>query len=344
MGLLKYARPQSMSLKLPTLRFRAKIMLGFAIVLAISVASLGIAYLGFERVSAGVASYRNSVSEADLARNIDRELTSYQALARYYVVTGKEDDGKAALTAEAGLKDAIDRSMKGTANPARLDQVRRLATEFGTFAGIFADILKVKSDSALVAQNQLTRGGTMLRYKLDDLASKASEAELPAVELGVKQVATQYLAVTGLANTFVVNSDLAVATSALARLKFVENSLQAISSTDEKIVLGLKEASGMLTAYRQAFSTLVENAKSVDQLTTEMAKSTTAIMQGSSALKADLLSDQRRLRIRIGRDHRRDRAPDRDARGRQLPARYRAGTVAGQGHLPADDGDVPGHA
>ena len=37
-------------------------MLGFAVVLAISAASMGIAYLGFERVSAGVASYRNSVS------------------------------------------------------------------------------------------------------------------------------------------------------------------------------------------------------------------------------------------------------------------------------------------
>jgi hypothetical protein len=48
------------------------------------------------------------VSEADLARNIDRELISYRALARYYVVTGKEDDGKAALAAEASLKDAID--------------------------------------------------------------------------------------------------------------------------------------------------------------------------------------------------------------------------------------------
>jgi methyl-accepting chemotaxis protein len=210
-------------------------------------------------------------------------------------VTGKEDDGKAALTAEAGLKDAIDRSMKGTANPARLDQIRRLANEFGSFTRIFADILKVKSDSALVTQNQLTHGGTMLRYKLDDLASKAAEAELPAVELGAKQVVTQYLAVTALANTFVINSDPAVATSALARLKFVENSLQAISSTDEKIVQGLKEASGLLAAYRQAFNTLVENSKSVDQLTTEMAKSTTAIMQGSSALKADLLSDQQRL-------------------------------------------------
>ena len=122
--------PQSIFLKLPTLRFRGKIILGFAVVLAITAVSMGIAYLGFERVSAGVATYRNSVSEADLARNIDRELISYRALARYYVVTGKEDDAKAALAAEASLKDAIDQSMKGTTNPARLDQVTRLAREF----------------------------------------------------------------------------------------------------------------------------------------------------------------------------------------------------------------------
>jgi hypothetical protein len=53
-----------------------KIQLGFAVVLAISAASLGTAYLGFEHVSEAVASHRNSISEADLARNIDRELIS----------------------------------------------------------------------------------------------------------------------------------------------------------------------------------------------------------------------------------------------------------------------------
>jgi hypothetical protein len=190
-------------------------MLGFAVVLAISAASMGIAYLGFEHVSAGVAAYRNSVSEADRARNIDRELISYQALARYYVVTGKEDDAKAGLTAEASLKDAIDQSMRGTTNPARLDQITRLAREFRTFTKIFADILRLKRDSALVTQNQLTRGGTMLRYKLDDLASNAAEAELQAVEFSAKQVSAQYQAAIALANTFVINSDQAVATSAL---------------------------------------------------------------------------------------------------------------------------------
>jgi len=277
------------------LRFRAKVMLGFAVVLAISAVSMGIAYLGFERVSVGVTSYRKSVSEADLARNIERELISYRALARYYVVTGKEDDGKAALAAEASLKDAIDQSMKGTTNPAGLEQIARLAREFRTFTKIFADILKVKGESALVTQNQLTRGGTMLRYKLDDLASNAAEAELPAVELGAKQVTAQYQAATALANTFVINSDQTVATSALARLKFVENSLRAISSTDEKIVQSVKEVSALLDAYRQSLSKLVENSKSIDELTTEMAESATAIMQGSGAMKAALLSDQQRL-------------------------------------------------
>jgi hypothetical protein len=109
-GSSKRAGLQSLTSKLPTLRFRGKIMLGFAVVLAITAVSMGFAYLGFEAVSAGVASYRKSVSEADLARNIDRELISYRGLARYYVVTGKEDDGKAALNAEASLKDVIEQA------------------------------------------------------------------------------------------------------------------------------------------------------------------------------------------------------------------------------------------
>jgi len=277
------------------LRFRAKIMLGFSVVLAISAVSMGIAYLGFERVSAGVSSYRNSVSEADLARNIDRELISYRGLARYFVVTGKEDDGKAALAAEASLKDAIDQAMKGTTNSARLDQVTRLGREFQTFSRIFADILKLKRESALVVEKQLTRGGSMLRYKLDDLAGNAADAELPAIELGAKQVQSQYQAATAMADNFVISSDPAAATSTLARLTFVQNSLHAISATDEKIQQTIKEAFGLLADYRQAFTKLVDNAKSIDRLTTEMGGSADAIMQGSTAMKAGLLADQQRL-------------------------------------------------
>ena len=286
---------QSVSSKLPGLRFRGKVTLGFAVVLAITAVSMGIAYFGFERVSTGVASYRSSVSEADLARNIDRELISYRALARYYVVTGKEDDATAALAAEASLKEAIAQSLKGTVNPARRDQVTRLAGEFGTFSKLFADILKVKRESALVTQNQLSKSGNMFRYKLDDLPSNADDSELQQIEFGAKKVTEQFQAVTALANTFVINSDQTVANSALARLKFVENSMRTIPTKDDKIAQGLKEAGGLLEEYRQALTRLVENSKAIDKLVAEMNELAGAIVKGASALKADLSSDQKRL-------------------------------------------------
>ena len=118
---------------------------------------------------------------------------------------------------------------------------------------------------------------------------------MPVITLGAKKVTEQFQAVTGLANTFVVNSDKAVATSALARLKFVENSLKAISSTNEKILEGIKEVAGMLEEYRQSLAKLVDNAKEIDELTLEMTESAAAINKGSGAMKSDLLADQKRL-------------------------------------------------
>jgi len=270
-------------------------MLGFIVVLAISAASMGIAYMGFERVAARVASYRSSVTEADLARNIDRELISYRSLARYFVLTAKEEDAKAALAAEASLREAIVQSMKGTTNPARLDQVTKLEREFRAFTKIFAKIVKVKEDSALIAKNQLARSGTSFRFKVDDLPGSADDQQLQAIQFGARKVADQFQAVTALVNTFVINSDQAVAASAQARLKFVENTLTVIPNDDEKLQQALKEISALLEEYRQALAKLIDNAKEIDELAVEMAESTTQILKGSNAMKADLLSDQQRL-------------------------------------------------
>ncbi|WFU17255.1 HAMP domain-containing methyl-accepting chemotaxis protein [Bradyrhizobium sp. CB3481] len=283
------------SFRLPALRFRAKIMLGFAVVLAISAASMGFAYLGFERTSGVVESYRRGVQEADLSRDIDRELLSYRLLARYFVVTGKEEDGKAALEAEARLKDAILASMKGTTDPARLEQLAKLEREFRTFTKIFADMLKVKDESARIAQNQLGRTGNSLRYKLDDLPSNAEDDEMPVITLGAKKVTEQFQAVIALANTFVVNSDQTVANSALARLKFVENALKAISTTNAKILDGIKEVAGLLEEYRTSLAKLIGNAKEIDGLIQEMTETAAEINKASAVMKSALLADQKRL-------------------------------------------------
>ena len=282
-------------IRLPTLRFRAKIMLGFAVTLAISTASMGFAYLGFERVSTGVASYRKSVTEADLARNIDRELIFYRSLARYYVVTGKEEDGKAALAAEAGLKDAIDQSMKDTTNPARLEQVTKLGREFRAFSKIFAEILKVKEESEYLTKNALTRSEMSLEYKFDDLSSAAKDAELQAVEFQAKNITGQFQSIKIASNNFVTGGDQSAGTSTLSRLSFLDNGLKNVPSTDERISPIVKEIGSLLTSYRDALTKLMANRKKVEGLIAEMGESADEIIKGAGAMKAALVADQRRL-------------------------------------------------
>ena len=297
-GFLRRGRPQSVSSMIPTLRFRGKISLGFAVVLAISAVSMGFAYLGFERVSNGVAAYRASVSESNLAQNIDRELVSYRSLVKYYVVTGKEDDAKAALVTEATLNDAINQSMKNTdtSNKERTQHITSLSREFHSFTKIFADVVKIKHENELVSQNQLMRSGNLLRYKLDDLPSGVEDdAALAAITLASKKVAALFQTATALANTFIVNSDQSVAASAVARLKFVETALQAVPADEAKVAQAVKEASTQLDEYRKALTKLIDNAKELDELSIEMADSTVVIMKISNAMKADLFKDQQRL-------------------------------------------------
>jgi methyl-accepting chemotaxis protein len=64
---------------------------------------------------------------------------------------------------------------------------------------------------------------------------------------------------------------------------------------DDKVAAGLKEAKGLLAAYRTALQRLVENAKTINDLVTEMSGSAGAIAQASGEMKADLVSEQRRL-------------------------------------------------
>jgi methyl-accepting chemotaxis protein len=286
---------QSLTRRLPTLRFRAKISIGFGLVLVISAVSLYVAYLGFEKVSSAVASWRTSVSEADLARNIDRELIAYRASVRYFVVTGKEDDAKTARDAEAGLRGAVEQAIKGASKPGRRDALNRLAAEFKNFADTFAELLKVKQESENLTRNALTRNEMSLEYKLDDLASTAAEVEQPAVEFEAKRIAAQLQSIRVFTNTFVITGEPSAATSSLSRLSFVENTLKGITSADEKVGPLVKETNALLKAYRDAITKLVENKRTTDELTTLMSGSAGAIMQAASAMKADLVAEQQRF-------------------------------------------------
>nr|WP_246661615.1 methyl-accepting chemotaxis protein [Tardiphaga sp. vice304] len=278
-----------------SLRFRAKVTLGFAAVLVISALSMAMAYIGYERISEGVVSYRTSVAESGLARNIDRQLTAYQALTRYYVITGKEIDAKAAKAAESSLKFAIDDSVKATTDAARLDKVTRLVREFSDFTKVFADILAVNGENDVIGATQLTRLSILLRSKIDDLGDSATMAAMPATEEQVKDITTQFVTATSVVNTYMAMADDKTASAAASRIKFLDNAIAGIFANNEGILKKAKAIGADVKIYQGAFAKYVENSKKVEGLSQKMTAIAETIVALSTALKADMLTEQQRL-------------------------------------------------
>jgi methyl-accepting chemotaxis protein len=279
---------------LSNMRFRAKIMLGFAVVLGISAINMGVAYFGFERISAGVQSYQGIVSETDGARDIDRELTGYQLLARYYAVTGAENDEKAARAAEAELGKAIERAAKVASGDNR-EKIQRLSEKFNEFAKLFANVVQLKNDNAALASNQLLRVGNTLRYKFDDLGDTAVLAGLDVLQSTVKELATQSAAITAAVSNFVARPDKAVASSASARMQMLKNSISSVNVGDEKLAPKVKEIVEQLSAYQTAFGKFVQNTAAVEELTAKMNNAAAAITQEAQTIKEGLLGRQTKL-------------------------------------------------
>lgn len=279
---------------LSNMRFRAKIMLGFAVVLGISAINMGVAYFGFERISTGVQSYQGIVAETDGARDIDRELTAYQLLARYYAVTGAEADEKAARAAEAQLGKAIERATKVASGDNR-EKIQRLSEKFNEFAKLFANVVQLKNDNASLASNQLLRVGNTLRYKFDDLGDTAVLAGLDVLQATVKELATQSAAITAAVSNFVARPDKAVASSAGARMQMLKNSIGSMNVGDDKLAPKVKEIVDQLGAYQSNFGKFVQNTATIDDLTAKMNDAAAAITQEAQTIKEGLLGRQTKL-------------------------------------------------
>lgn len=196
----------------------------------------------------------------------------------------------------ASLKNVIDRAFYDTTDPFRQEELRKMMSEFDKFAETFGQIRKLKNDSANLVSTQLIRAANTLRVRLDDIAGAASQAKLPAVELGAQQAATQLQAAAAQATSFVAKVDQAVGNSALGRLKMVEDILNSIgTASDGKIASDLQDARASLGSYQDVIVQLMASGRETDRLLEEMSRSAGVIGEVATAMKAARVEDKKRL-------------------------------------------------
>jgi methyl-accepting chemotaxis protein len=280
---------------LANLSIRTKIMSGFALVLILSAASVAVAYLGYDKVSAGFSAYRASVTEGGMARTIDREVTAYQLAARYYIVTGDETDATNAMAAEGDLRAAIETASRDMRDSGRREAITALSQKFEMFTKVFSQVLDLKRDNFRFAANELHRGGSMLRQRLEDLADSATLADMSSLQSGAKEAGTQFVAAAANVNMFVTRHDNLTANGADSRLKMIDTTLRSLHTDDDNIKKKITAITDQLATYRKAFAAIVENAKKIEGLVKDMSSLTDAIAKDAETIKISSTADERRI-------------------------------------------------
>jgi methyl-accepting chemotaxis protein len=277
-----------------TLSFRAKIMLGFVIVLGISAVSMGIASFGFERVSTGMASYQGIVAETDGARDIDRELAVYQNLVRYYAMSGYAADEAAARGAEADLGNAI-RHAESIASAERRQQISDLSIKFDEFTVLFAQIITIKAENAVIASKQLSPMADVFRSRLASLEDSAESAGATSLQSALNEVEMQFALVAANVGNFVTKPDPLIAKNETRLNLVLTVGIAGLKSSNETLMEGTKEISRLLAAYHEVFLEFVEKSSKVDDLSARVGVAAAAIVKDAKVNKDDLKAQQQHI-------------------------------------------------
>ena len=278
------------------LSLRTKIILAFGVVTILFALNMGAIYMGYVQINDGQKAYRQSVASANVARDLDREMATYQLLSRYFVLTGADADAKAALGAQDAVKVAIKNSAaqakKGDGqNAMLLASALELQSQYEDFSKLLARIIALKAENAQISTNQVTRTGTMLRYKLEDLSDSATLAGQTSLHSAVSEIATQLISAAATANTFAAKPDMAVAGGALARITFIQKTFSGLTVDGDAMKTKATEIAAMLESYRASFAKLIDNSKLVIGLGVDMNSSANAMIVSAGDMKSALLAD-----------------------------------------------------
>lgn len=288
-------KPREIISMLTSLRLRAKVLLSFTTLLAMSALSMGISYFGFDRVADAVSVYQASNLQASLSGTIDRELVSYQSLTRYYALTGKQEDEAKAAAAESRLGGTIEAAVHATKPSVGAGEIEPLQEDFRLFAKLFEEVRDLTRRNRSLAAEGLTSAGEEIRSKLADLADTAALAGLPTIQATAKDIMTQYLTVATVVGAFIARPDAAAKEDVLVRLKLLETSLVSIYGNNERVTQRLTEIGASLKRYRSSFEAFSGNAQNVEKLGAQMAESAAKMLDGSDRLKSRLSADQEHI-------------------------------------------------
>ena len=280
-------------------RINTKIMIGFAIVLALTAVLSVMSYRGLVKVSEGFDAFNQRVKVVGIARDVDRGFVSFRRFVREFSVSGDESLIAPARKEQEVLTRDIKRGLDEIKNPERRQRMVELNGQFDIYAKDFDKLVTLKQEQNKLTRDVLDPLGAKSRAEIEDLqvmaATRAgnSNTMILAGE-ALKQLLLARLNVNKLLGRH-EQSSAEAAEKALAALKTAMTAFGAgIVNDDVRKVF--VDVNGNVQKYADAYHKAAHDAHEVEVLANgEMAKAAQAIATAAANIKESGLAEEAKI-------------------------------------------------
>jgi methyl-accepting chemotaxis protein len=280
-------------------RISTKILIGFAIVLALTAVISAMSYLGFGKVSAGFDTFRQRVTVVGIARDVDREFVALRRYVREFSVSGDETLIEPTLKQGKAVTARIGEGLSEIKNPERHKKMVEVGEQFGKYSKDVDKLIALKQEQNKLTKEVLDPLGAKSRTEIEELQNMAvakagnSNTMILAGE-ALKQLLLARLNVNKLLGRH-EQSSADGAEKALADLKIAMTAFgNGIVNDDVRKIF--TDVNANVAKYTEAYHKASHNAHEIETLANgEMLKMAQAIAADAEAIKQSGIAEEKQI-------------------------------------------------
>ncbi|UYO38712.1 MCP four helix bundle domain-containing protein [Rhodopseudomonas palustris] len=280
-------------------RINTKVMLGFALVLALTAVLAVMSYRGFSKVSDGFQTFNQRVGVVGMAREIERGFVGYRRLVREYSLTGSEAEMQEAKKRQPALAQAIQQALAETKNPERHHKLVELDQAFKKYGADFDKLIALRQGQDRLVREVLDPLGAKSRVEIEEMQALSMTKSGNSNSLVLAGEALKQLLLVRLnVNKLLGRHEQSSADGAEKALAALKQAMAAFSASivDPEVRTLFADVNANVEKYSEAYHQAAHNAHEIELLGNgEMTRLAREVTADAEAIKASGVAEEKQI-------------------------------------------------
>ncbi|MFC0240008.1 HAMP domain-containing methyl-accepting chemotaxis protein [Rhodopseudomonas telluris] len=280
-------------------RINTKIMLGFALILALTAVLAVVAYRGFSNVKTGFETFNQRVAVVGMAREVERGFVGYRRLVREYALSGETAPMQEAKRRQPVLGELIERAVAETKNPERHQKFVALSDAFKLYGNQFDKLIALRQTQDRLVRETLDPLGLKSRAEIEEMQALSVSRSGNSNNMVLAGEALKQLLLVRLnANKLLGRHEQSAADGAERALAALKVAMAAFSASivNDEVRKVFADVNANVDKYANAYHQAAHTAHEIELLSNgEMTKVAQEITADAEAIKASGIAEEKQI-------------------------------------------------